>query len=90
MASAHAPETGFRGLCPGRCRHCGRLMMIAKLRNRHGKTAVGWQCLLCDTFVALQNMLFQSAWQPVPVSSRPYPAPARLREPRHELSPPRR
>jgi hypothetical protein len=86
MASAaQALETGLRGLCPGRCRHCGRLMMIAKLRDRHGKTSVGWQCLLCDTVVALKTMRSQPAWQPVPVSSRAYPAPARLREPRQAL-----
>ncbi len=49
--------TGTRLQSPGRCRHCGRLMIMVKrhdpVMGRVGP--LGWWCLLCGTFVDLHN-----------------------------------
>jgi hypothetical protein len=73
---AHALATGIRTLCPGRCRHCGRLMMIVKRQTHNGsgrRAPLGWQCLLCDTFVMLQSVFGRSELRPVPLYSTAYP-----------------
>jgi hypothetical protein len=59
---------------PGRCDHCGCLMVLVRLHDDLGNIEplrrVGWRCLICDKIVDLHSLVNRHEPQPSTTSHR--------------------